>query len=131
MNRIPALVLVAKKEISRNREITIDYGSTTCLVTNRTECYCGTDKCRDFIEVMDTKTTENLGSDVDLVTTEMDKSIFGAIENNPDPKNGYCYLTAAIQFLFRGISKNNFQPLLDNLGDVNCSMQRLVIRIKC
>ena len=113
MNLIPALVLVAKKEISGNREITIDYGSTTCLVTNRTKCCCGTKKCRQFIEGMDTKTTGNSGSDFDLVTTVMDKSIRGAIANNPDVKNGYCYFSAAIQFLFRGISKNNFQHLLD------------------
>ena len=119
MNRIPALVLVAKKEISGNQEITIAYGSTTCLVKNRTKCYCGTQNCRQFIEVMDRKTTENLGRDVDLVITEVDKSICGAIANNPDLKNGYCYLTAAIQFLFRGISKNNFQHLLDNFEDVS------------
>jgi len=119
VNRIPALVLVAKKEISGNEEITIAYGSTTCLVKNRTKCCCGTQNCRQFIEVMDRKTTENLGRDVDLVITEVDKSICGAIANNSDLRNGYCYLTAAIQFLFRGISKNNFQPLLDNLGDVN------------
>ena len=68
---------------------------------------------------MDTKTTGNSGSDFDLVTTVMDKSIRGAIANNPDVKNGYCYLTAAIQFLFRGISKNNFQHLLDNFEDVS------------
>ena len=119
MNLIPALVLVAKKEISSHQEITIDYGSTTCLVTNRTKCCCGTQNCRQFIEGMDTKTTGNSGSDFDLVTTVMDKSIRGAIANNPDVKNGYCYLTAAIQFLFRGISKNNFQHLLDNFEDVS------------
>jgi hypothetical protein len=119
VTHIPALVLVAKKEISGNQEITIDYGSTTCLVKNRTKCCCGTQNCRQFIEGMDTKTTGNSGSDFDLVTTVMDKSIRGAIANNPDVKNGYCYLTAAIQFLFRGISKNNFQHLLDNFEDVS------------
>jgi hypothetical protein len=49
----------------------------------------------------------------------MDKSIRGAIANNPDVKNGYCYFSAAIQFLFRGISKNNFQHLLDKFKDVS------------
>ena len=125
MNGLPVLFVTAKKKISSGDEVTYDYGPyVTLWNTSIPACLCGSNNCRhpaniDNVEANDTTEEEAVGKALDdifgvnddagAVVVKPDKFSYAGIQNNMDIRNGICFFSASIQFLFRGISKKYFK----------------------
>ena len=115
MEGIHAVVVIAIKDISKNEEITYNYGSRPKNAeSGRIRCLCGANKCKKFIgkggEAVEEVSFDDANSEDE---SDADYLIRGCIENNQNEKDSICYFSVAIQFLFRGIDKSLFQGLLD------------------
>lgn len=133
MNGLPVLFVTAKKKISSGDEVTYDYGpDVTLWNTSIPACLCGSNNCRhpaniDNVEANDTteeKAVEEavddifgVNDDAGAVVVKPDEFSYAGIENNSEKRNGICFFSASIQFLFRGISKKYFKDKVDNLGN--------------
>ena len=150
MDGIPALIVIALEDISKNNEITANYRALPRISGSKsTSCLCGAKTCIKFIEgeeaqnlVVDleenspatvnnsdeeeeSSVEEEMEENTNVFTNEeVEKSIRGGIDNNPDKTNSICYFMVSIQLLFRGINKTLFQDRLDALGDKNPMLDR-------
>ena len=143
MGGIPALIVIALEDISKNNEITANYRALPRISGSKsTPCLCGAKTCINFIEgeeaqnlVVDEEVVidsdkeeessdeEEIEENTDVFTDEeVLKSIQGGISNNKNKEeHSICYFIVSIQLLFRGINKTLFQDRLDALGD-KCPM---------
>jgi len=104
VNGITSLIFVAKKRIEKDEELTLEYNWNYSDFERLTDCLCKEDKCRGTIE--------KVPSNHDALDVSFSSS------ENPKKAGIYncevgtiCYFTAAVQFLFRGVSFDNVKKI--------------------
>ena len=124
MDRITAVLVVAKRKIEINEEITLGYNWSYTDFNSLTTCLCNDIDCRKTIEKLPSHDTVD-----DL--SNLAKSEKAGIYNCNKKIGSACYYISVMQFLFRGVSfdvvKKICSESMKQKDEIDASMARAVI----
>ena len=98
MDGITAILIVVKRTILIDEEVTLDYNWSYIDFNNITECLCKEVGCRKIIEKLPRSAT------VDAIFSSLEKPKMAGIYNYNVKPGSICFFISVVQFLFRGVS---------------------------
>jgi len=107
---ITALIFVSKKRIEIDDEVTLDYNWNYSDFQKLTNCLCGEESCRKTIE----KVTSRHVASVDATFSSLEIPRKAGIYNCDITVGTICYFSAAVQFLFRGVSFDKVKQICND-----------------